>query len=595
MSPDSHILDTLQRATSTRNMLSATRNSNGRFAKKTQIPSPRSSPVESISSSFSDYDIPTPDHIDTEIDISDIDSEYHHSASPFGFHTPVHSGIGNFVSLDTPLSSQPSSPPVPHPHLPNTFPTGTDIFTTPFTYPPVPPAPPAPPAPPVPQQRRRMSIQRIEMFFGDGRDSENPQDFIKMLEVSFDHDSSLTPAQKCERFRRHCRSTMDAEEWYDTLDATTIADWDKLKTAFNIQWPPRQRIKPTTAERTKELRNNLLADEDILKRVEKGGITVYGFAAWISEITRMAALCDTGNAHIQSVYETLPKIMRDQVAETTLTDWATFATAVRGVSIAKLRDAIKEETRHKAIEEQLADLARRARVPLATSASAMEELQRALGGLSLGTPITPRPYVMNAPAAHTGGAQRGTRLFASYPNSTTPAAPAPAPAPYIPAPPRAPVLFRPANERLVDLLRTALPQHPDTAAGHAAYVRQIADYATQHGSTKPHETRPYPLKPGTLAVSTGACFKCGTDLPRRHTSRECFSATPVPDAELRYRMVAAVCHGLIRGPQPPEGFVAQAVRMIEVTNLTEAQLADLQAEGAFITEIDQGNGNGLLV
>ncbi|KZP09066.1 hypothetical protein FIBSPDRAFT_964250 [Athelia psychrophila] len=225
---------------------------------------------------------------------------------------------------------------------------------------------------------------------------------------------------------------MDAEEWYNALDMTTIADWAKLKTTFNIQWPPWQRIKPTSAERTKELHNNLLADEDIMKRVEKGRITVYGFAAWISKITRMAALCDTGNTHIQSVYETLPKIMPDQVAESTLTDWATFATAVRGVSIAKLCDTIKEETHHKAIEEQLADLARHARAPLTMMSSAIEELQRALGELSLGNPAAPRPYTMTTPAG-----ARGTCLFTSYPNSAAPAAPAPAPAPapYAPAPP----------------------------------------------------------------------------------------------------------------------------------------------------------------
>lgn len=35
--------------------------------------------------------------------------------------------------------------------------------------------------------------------------------------------------------------------------------------------------------------------------------------------------------------------------------------------------------------------------------------------------------------------------------------------------------------------------------------------------------------------------------------------------------------------------------MIEVTSLSEAQLAELQAKGATITELNQGNGDGLLV
>lgn len=57
-------------------------------------------------------------------------------------------------------------------------------------------------------------------------------------------------------------------------------------------------------------------------------------------------------------------------------------------------------------------------------------------------------------------------------------------------------------------------------------------------------------------------------------------------------MVSAVCHGLVRGPQAPEA--APAVRMIDVTHFSPAQLAELQAEGAFITEYDQGNEDGLL-
>lgn len=255
------------------------------------------------------------------------------------------------------------------------------------------------------------------------------------------------------------------------------------------------------------------------------------------------------------------------------------------------------EARHKDIEVRLAELSRRQQHPPAaqSSSSVMDELRRALGGMTLAGPPAPRPYT---PAAAGIGNQRGTHLFANF---TQPGAPAtPAPVPYAPAPARAQRPFRHTPVRLVDPLRTALPHHPDTPAGHVAYARQMADYTAQHGTTRPHETLPHPLRPGTLAASTGACFKCGVDIPRRHSSHECVSTTPVPDLELRYRIVAAVCHGLIRGPQPPEellpqaGHGAQVVRMNEVTNMTETQIADLQAEGAFITESDQGNGDGLL-
>lgn len=441
-----------------------------------------------------------------------------------------------------------------------------------------------------------MTTPRIDMFYGDGRNSENPQDFIKMLETSFDHDTTLTGVQKCERFRRNCRSTMDAEDWYDEQDTTTTCtDWDKLKTAFNLRWPPQQRIKPTQADRTKELRNTLLLETDILSKVERGGVLVYGFVAWMAEISRLAARCDTANAHVQTVYETTPRVLRDLVPETTLTTWATFAAAVLAVSITKLRDAVEEESRKKVIENQIAELNRRSRAPppAQPSNASMDELRRMLGGMSLSAPsptrnYTPPPQVAATPAAAAPN-MRGSRLYASFPQPPAAAAPAP----YVPAPARS-YTYRPAQERLVDLQRTALPQHPDTPAGQIAYALQLTTYANVNGTLRPHETRPFPLRPGTLPANTGACFRCGTDAPRRHTQRECTSTAPVPELELRYRMIASVCHGLIRGPQAPEGFVAQAVRMIEVTNLTDAQLEEMQASGAVITEVDQGNGNGLL-
>lgn len=213
----------------------------------------------------------------------------------------------------------------------------------------------------------------------------------------------------------------------------------------------------------------------------------------------------------------------------------------------------------------------------------MEDLRRALGGMTLGGQGTAQARTPRLPT--TTNTPRGTQLFAAY---APPQAPV-APAPYVPPPARGQMLYRPAHERLIDLQRTALPHHPDTPAGQLAYGRQVADYLASNGGGKPSETRPYPLRPGTLAVSTGCCFKCGMDTPRRHTTRDCFTANPVPEFELRYRMIAAVCHSLVCGPQAPGVVAAQPVRMIDVSSFSDAQLAELQADGAIITEYDQGN------
>ncbi|KAF7968467.1 hypothetical protein HWV62_30519 [Athelia sp. TMB] len=561
------------------------RGPNGQFAKAVHIASLPHSPRDSISS-FSEVEAPTLD-IDSG---SDRESDLSHSPSPFPLQTAAdYTEEREFINLDTPNSSPPPLSII----FPNPNHTVNPPVNQPRPFVLFPPAAPARPVAPVaPVQnlipatpaRRIMSSNRIEMFYGDGRLSENPQDFVKMLETSFDSDPTLTGAQKCERFRRHCRSALEAEEWYDEQDAATLADWGKLKLAFNIRWPPQPRIKPTKADRTRELRNLILAEGAILEKKDQGGVMVYGFVAWMTEAKRIAALCDTANAQVQSVYDTMPKVLRDLVDENQLTTWTTFGAAVYAAPISKLRDAIKEEERKKAMERRLAELDRRPHAPAPAQSSSTAELQRMLAGLSLGAPAGPRSPTAPAP---TVGTPRAARLFATFGQTpaTTQYTPAPR-QPYRPA-------YRPAHERLVDLQRTALIRHPNTPAGLAAYATQVAEYVAAHGTQSPHETRPHPLRPGTLDTSTGACFRCGLDIPARHSSRECSSTNPVSDQELRYRMVAAVCYGIIRGPAPPDGRVAQAVRMIEVTNLTDEQLAEMQAGGATITELGQGNGDGL--
>ncbi|KAJ7884965.1 hypothetical protein B0H13DRAFT_905467 [Mycena leptocephala] len=55
----------------------------------------------------------------------------------------------------------------------------------------------------------------------------------------------------------------------------------------------------------------------------------------------------------------------------------------------------------------------------------------------------------------------------------------------------------------------AVTIHPRNQAGLAAYAQQITAYAQKHGTLKPSEERPYPLTPGTVAVGSGECHKCG--------------------------------------------------------------------------------------
>ncbi|KAH9971584.1 hypothetical protein BGW80DRAFT_1174495 [Lactifluus volemus] len=55
------------------------------------------------------------------------------------------------------------------------------------------------------------------------------------------------------------------------------------------------------------------------------------------------------------------------------------------------------------------------------------------------------------------------------------------------------------------------PHQQDTDAGQAAYRRQIAQWsATRGGNDIVTHTTPVPLRPGTAAVCSGECYRCGT-------------------------------------------------------------------------------------
>lgn len=331
------------------------------------------------------------------------------------------------------------------------------------------------------------------MFYGDGHDSENPQDFLKTVEISFNSIVGIDSKAKSARFRRYLRSDNDAEEWFDSLDTATTDDWDKVVSAFSQRWPRRQRVKPTKAEEQKKLRDTVLKSEDILSKVEKGGVSLYVFVAWMAEIERLAALCDSGGAYVAVVYEKMPKPLRREVSDTHTT-WKDLGAAVRAVSVTRLREHIEEEQAKADFEERLQALDRQNRTTYQRHQSSMDSLTRAFNNTSLSSPTPIRPYTTpptNPGVAPAVAARGQTQLYASF----NPAPPAPISA-HIPAhaAPRqaAPTVYRAAADRLVDLRRTALPHHPDTPDGNTAYQRQMVAYSTDTvplpGHTKPGPT-----------------------------------------------------------------------------------------------------------
>ena len=75
------------------------------------------------------------------------------------------------------------------------------------------------------------------MSYSDGQADENPYDFLKTVQNSFDNKPGIKEEEKCERLYLHCKSDFDVEEWYDNLPLATKASWTALGTAFHLRWP----------------------------------------------------------------------------------------------------------------------------------------------------------------------------------------------------------------------------------------------------------------------------------------------------------------------------------------------------------------------
>ena len=431
------------------------------------------------------------------------------------------------------------------------------------------------------------------MFYGDGRADENPYDFLKLLQTSFGNTPGITDKDKCERFYLNCKSDFDAEEWYDALPAVTKTTWSALATAFRIRWPKRVKIQKTPEQKKAELFAQRLDEERMLEKEIIGGAPVYAYIAWAECVNMLSiALGDTQGFLISVIHDMLPKALRNVIG-TSHDTWPVFITAVRAVSPTVLQSAIDDENRLRSLEASQALLQ-------SPTAAIRQAFNRATITARPPSPTPTRTLQRLAPPstnitaqAFAAGTGPRTRLFAYQPNTlaattaATPKAPLPMSA------------FRNPRVRLIDLQRNSLQHHPDTEEGRARYQTQVEEWHRRHGAypqTKPDEYKPYPLTPGTQPVSSDACFNCGGKHgDRKHFQRDCpvkDQPGSVPMPEHAFRAIAAICHGLIQGPQQPAP--PAAVRFVDVTDEDDTYIQNLIDGGAFVSEVaEEGKGGGL--
>ncbi|KAJ7663446.1 hypothetical protein B0H17DRAFT_1211698 [Mycena rosella] len=99
-----------------------------------------------------------------------------------------------------------------------------------------------------------------------------------------------------------------------------------------------------------------------------------------------------------------------------------------------------------------------------------------------------------------------------------------------------PHAYRPDADRLRMITAAPMLIHPRTPASIASYNEQVAAYTRKHGSRQPTEDHPYPLTPGTVAVGSRECHKCGHI---GHFGGDCTGTSDlhIPDVEAKWRRI----------------------------------------------------------
>ncbi|KAG6903692.1 hypothetical protein DXG01_015664, partial [Tephrocybe rancida] len=190
---------------------------------------------------------------------------------------------------------------------------------------------------------------------GDEEEKLNPKDFIRLLKRRFIERPSIygTDDAKIEYIELCFPEGTPAAEWYAALQATDKTTWNALVTAFNTRWPTRAPAAKTQIEKQEELMEAKIKEEDLGKKVKDKGVETWTHVAWADKVERLAkTIPDNDGLLITSVRVNMAPFLCALVSPA-LDKWDTFTEAVRNVSMAVLKEKMKEKKDANTLKERV--------------------------------------------------------------------------------------------------------------------------------------------------------------------------------------------------------------------------------------------------
>ncbi|KIM86069.1 hypothetical protein PILCRDRAFT_5137 [Piloderma croceum F 1598] len=488
-----------------------------------------------------------------------------HTNSTIGLHPAVFTPEGSPTGTEDTLlnSSVPSSP------SSVTFSEVPSPNKTPATS----PAPQPPPVLLALVVRHHMLDHKGSLQWeGSMDDNLSPGQFLCEIENKSDERGHTTERLKINCLKNNIAFGSRADEWFTNLDATEKDTYDHLVTVFEKQWPLTAAPKTSKMERIQMLKDWVLKLDELGKKVEGPGRAQIWLHMKVPTQRRVQ-----GTTHpVRDLIRTEPRRTYDKLSA-----------AVLVLDTSNLKDraaayACDEETAHLACEPASPTKALREtfssthiQPPCIINQTSYPTAQNPFqttggqGNLFNTARCSIHPFCGSGPGAlgmGRGTNQTGGTIVLQLWN-------------------------RPAATHHQDLLNFALPQHPNTTEGLAAYQVQVTVWHAANPSRKPDKQHPYPLTLGTPPVGSRECWDCGQK-GHMQSAPVCAGAT-LPEPERDWQRIV----GFIACTFHAERLAAShAVNFISTQQYTPYPAYHQQSyPRAYIEDVeeDQGNGRGL--